>query len=158
MDMFVHIFFDSLLTYLMFWYDAVFLVALHKEDAIYIETSCQQNNHHCMMSFHLSIFFVFLWLKDGSNRSNKICLAPLPIRIGSANAGSQVLCEWLPTAIQIPKNCNYTSGNSTWDIHMSSFKHGYVDAILYIFMFHFQGVINLRKRLGMWKFEEARKH
>lgn len=68
------------------------------------------------MSFHLSIFFVFSWLKDGSNRSNKICLAPLPIRIGSANAGSQVLCEWLATAIQIPQKCNYTSWNSTWDI------------------------------------------
>ena len=37
-------------------------------------------------------------------------------------------------------------------------NHGYVDAILYIFMFHFQGVSKLQKRLGMWKFEEARKH
>ena len=54
---------------------------------------------------------------------------------------------WKPGSVRMVSNsytntqkCNYTSGNSTWDIHMSSFKHGYVDAILYICMFHFQGV------------------
>ena len=125
----------SLLTYLMLWYDAV-LVALHKEDAIYI-WNILPTEKKTSLHDELSPF------KDGSNRSNKICLARPPIRIGSANAGSQVLCEWLATAIQIPKKWNYTSGNSTWDIHMSGFKHGYVDAILVHMYVSFSG----RKRV-----------
>ena len=155
MDMSVHIFFVNVFDVLI-WCS----VSCPSEGGcnLYWNILPTEKNHHCMMSFHLSIFFCLLvtqgWLK------------PIKQNITRPSSHSDRIRKcWKPGSVWMISNsyantqkCNYTSGNSTWDLHMSGFKHGYVDAILCICMFNFHGVIKLQKRLGMWKFEEARKH